>query len=742
MTVTKDDPEAFALEELRCALVVSNLPAIPEDKHAKLHAVVSKIFSQLGTVRALDMPVTGGYAVVEYASAAEARRALQRTDGYKLDKSHVLRVQLLGEVERLRELDVQHPWEPPSELAAELSDEVVQLVSARPNLWSHLADPRGRDQFVLCAGADTAVYWFDPVLPPELAYERSNWTESGVRWSPLGSYLATFHRQGVALWGGGEFEKIVRFAHDHPRLIHFSRNESYLVSYNAPDAPEPLIVWEADTGRKLRAFPGPLRLPQRLLDALWNQVFEERAKAEAANPMLAQMQATETRRLEAARASGTPPVGIGRFPWPLIQFSADETLMAQLGDDCVHVYGPLPEQVGLVDRRPVPAHGVSGMEWSPAANILALWSPEEGQSPARVLLLEMPSRRELRQKALYSVAQIELLWHPQGKYLACRVDRLTRSRKGRFTTFEIFRVNERDVPVEVLEFSERDRVSAFAWEPKGDRFAVLHQEVPAAVPAGAAAAATTATAALRPVVTFYEVQRDALRSLFSLERKQCNRLHWSPSGAGHILLAGLGSMGGVLEWWNVPEQELMGMNEHFACTDIEWDPSGRFVTTWVSATASRIEHGYQMWTFYGRKVGGAVAVENLFELAWRPRPRRWLLSADEERQVRRELKQYRVRYEAEDVALREQQRSGARVARREALAEWQALVERARARYAAEAEARARLWAGVPGAREAVRAAPAAAAEEEEEIEDVVEEVLEEKEEVLQKWLSEEDERD
>lgn len=750
--------EAFA-----STIVVENLPVIPESKHAKLVAVIQKIYSPLGKIRLLDIPLTGGFGVVEYTSPEEAKRAQKQTDGFQLDKAHRFRVSLLSEVERLRQLSPDTVFEPPAELLAELSAETSRHMETRPNLLSHLADPRGRDQFVICAGANTAVYWCDPLLPPELAHERSNWTESDVAWSPQGLYLATFHRQGIALWGGSEFQKIVRFEHPQPRLIHFSANERYLLTFNAPDSPEPLIVWETGTGRKIKTFEAPLRLPPRLLEKLWNDVMEERARADAANPMLASMQSAEWKRLETERERGMPPADIRRFPWPLVQFSADETMMARLGVDGVHVYGMLPDQVDLLDDRPVAVRAALGFEWSPTtANLLAVWAPEEGQSPARVLLLEMPSRRELRQKALYSVASIELIWHPQGKYLACRVERFTRSRKGRFTNFEIFRVNEKDVPVEILEFSERDKVLAFAWEPKSDRFAILHQQqLPPNMAAGGAATSLSsigstsgfggalglASGSTRPMVTFYEVQKDAVRALFTLERKQCNRICWSPSGLGHVLLAGLGTMGGVLEWWNVPDHELMGVDEHFACTDICWDPSGRFVSTWVNASASRIEHGYQLWTFYGRKLAAPAFAENLYEFSWRPRPSKWFLSEDEERQVRKEWKQYRAKYEVQDAALREHRRRDVRVARREALAEWYKLLERNRARYQAEADKRRALWRGVPGGERYVMDAlppneEETPSDEGEFLEEWVEEVVETEEQILDKYLNEDDERD
>ena len=44
-----------------------------------------------------------------------------------------------------------------------------------------------------------------------------------------------------------------------------------------------------------------------------------------------------------------------------------------------------------------------------------------GNLPARISLLRMPDRVELRQKNLFSVADVQMFWHPQGDYLAVQV---------------------------------------------------------------------------------------------------------------------------------------------------------------------------------------------------------------------------------------------------------------------------------------------------------------------------------
>lgn len=42
-----------------------------------------------------------------------------------------------------------------------------------------------------------------------------------------------------------------------------------------------------------------------------------------------------------------------------------------------------------------------------------------------------------------------MFWHPHGDYLAVKVDRYTKTRKTTYTSFELFSVKARDIPMEV-----------------------------------------------------------------------------------------------------------------------------------------------------------------------------------------------------------------------------------------------------------------------------------------------------
>jgi hypothetical protein len=175
----------------------------------------------------------------------------------------------------------------------------------------------------------------------------------------------------------------------------------------------------------------------------------------------------------------------------------------------------------------------------------------------------------------------------------------------------------------VLELEPKEtRIVAFAWEPRGVRFALIHGEPP------------------KYDVSIYTMETtrggSKIRLLAKLERRAANSLYWSPAG-GTVLLAGLKQLGGEMEWYNVNELQTMGADEHFMCTDVEWDPTGRYVTTGVSHFRHQTENGYYLWSSQGKCLGRYLK-DKFYSLQWRPRPPS-MLDDDQEREVRKNLRE-------------------------------------------------------------------------------------------------------
>uniref|UniRef100_A0ACD5UF08 Uncharacterized protein n=1 Tax=Avena sativa TaxID=4498 RepID=A0ACD5UF08_AVESA len=154
-----------------------------------------------------------------------------------------------------------------------------------------------------------------------------------------------------------------------------------------------------------------------------------------------------------------------------------------------------------------------------------------------------------------------MYWQNNGEYLAVQVDRYRKTKKGIYTGFELYRIKEKDIPVEVFELDNKnDNIIAFAWEPRGHRFAIIHGDGP------------------EPDISFYSVRTPdkagRVSKLRTIKGRQANALFWCPCGR-FIVLAGLKGFNGQLEFYNVDDFETMATAEHVMATDVMWDPTGR-----------------------------------------------------------------------------------------------------------------------------------------------------------------------
>ncbi|KAJ4899113.1 eukaryotic translation initiation factor 3B-2 [Raphanus sativus] len=314
--------------------------------------------------------------------------------------------------------------------------------------------------------------------------------------------------------------------------------------------------------------------------------------------------------------------------WPVFKWDGgrDDKYFARLRKNTISVYETAT--FSLIDKRSIKVDNVVDICWSPTDSILAFFVPEldDGNQLARVALVQLPSKVEIRQKNLFNVSDCKMYWQSNGDYLAVKVDRYgSKSKKSIESGFEIFRVKEKDIPVEVLELdNKKDKIIEFAWEPKGQRFAVIHGDLP------------------RPDVSFYSMRTPGrVSKLVTLKAKQANALFWSPTGK-HMVLAD--RLNGKLEFYNVDMLMTMATVDNFMATDIKWDPTGRYLATVV--TSSVVEDGFYIWSLYGKLLYRTLK-EQVFQFAWRPRPPS-LLSEQKEKEVKRNLRQYVERYEEED----------------------------------------------------------------------------------------------
>ncbi|CAB3378909.1 Hypothetical predicted protein [Cloeon dipterum] len=560
-------------------IVVDGAPQVGPERLEKLKGVIKKMYGKFGTIINEFYPtdeknVTKGFIFLEYKNPSDAVDAVNATNNYKLDKQHTFLVNHYSDFEKYS--NIPDEWTVPE----------PQEYKDQGNLHYYLLDPDAYDQYCLiCSGGSTVQIWQNAAPEPTVVEERPNWTETYVRWSPLGTYMATFHARGVALWGGPKFKQIMRFSHTGVQLIDFSPCERYLVTYS-PDGPSDqrrVIIWDVRTGAEKRSFS---------LD--------------------------------------------GVSLWPVFRWSPDDKFFARIGQDVLSVYET--PSFGLLDKRSIKIPGIRDFAWSPTDNILVYWVAEDKDVPARVCLLEIPSRQEVRANNLFNVADCKIHWQKSGDYLCVKVDRYSKVKKekndakysvsfcGMYYNFEIFHMREKLIPVDSVEIKEP--IHAFAWEPVGSKFAIIHGDQHSIN------------------VSFYGVKQGQPPSLLKkFEKRQCNHLFWSPTGQ-FIVLAGLRSMHGSLEFIDTNEFVVMNAGEHYTASDVEWDPTGRYVVTGVSSWKQKVDNGFWLWSFQGKKLK-KHNIDGFCQLMWRPRPPS-LLSAKQQKEIKKNLKKYTPQFESKD----------------------------------------------------------------------------------------------
>lgn len=627
-----------------CVVVVDNLPkGVPQEKHEKLEAVIRKLFTgKVGDLQddGLYLPSdadnkTLGFAFLAYKSVDSALQAIKVLDGIKLDSKHTCKLFPYTDLEKFATWPEQYQ-EP-------------ELPEYKPaaNLKSWMMHPALRDQYLLRHGNNTEIYWCENAVmnaQPTLVYdgerERRNgkiWCEMYTAWSPQGSYLTTFHRQGIVLWGGDDFQRIRRFAHPGVQHILFSPNEKYVLTWNGVDDntnARALIAWNVRTGKEIKCF----------------KVDKQ--------------------------PDGEPAV------WPVMKWGADDKYFARQIRDGISVFDASTGR--LLEKKPIKAKNIREFYWSSSDNIIAYWAPEADNFPARVVLLDPETREEKRSKNLFNVREVKLHWQNAGDFLCAQVLRHTKSGKTTFTNFEFFRMRDNDIPNEML--SMKDMVEHFSWEPNRERFGIIHGESQHRLGISFYTAGSIKDG-------------KKIELLYHIPNKAFNVLHWSPAG-NNVIFAG-SAISGEIEFWDVDEEVMTAAEEHFMCNEISWDPSGRMVATIVTqpmfgsvAMKYQLENGYNLWSFQGDSLR-KEKMEHFYQFLWRPRPKT-LLDEEEVQKVERGLKSYMARFGKEDEVRRKRLEAAANKEKISALQEFRELCEERHKEFLVAQAERVRLGLASP----------------------------------------------
>ena len=652
-----DMPKAQTFEpDFSSSIIVDNIPAIPADKVPKLKNALLKIYGQASaTLQEADiyMPfdndanTSSGFCFIKFKNADEAKLAISLTQGYVLDKKHSFKVSSYSDLEKY--LKLPDTYVAPKEPA----------FKPRPDPSSYLVDAHCRDQFVTRHGLETEIAWANSTgEEPTKVYggEREKqdgkvWCDSYVYWSPQGTYLATFHKQGVKLWGSANFEAQGRFAHEGVEVIDFSPCERYLITYRYSqasnyDPAKAIIVWDVRSGAELRSFElkNPLdpqfqvqavvygddvkRTPRtmrgRIVSYKWNE-----------NKGFGEFTIQEGNITHENIPADNKVVAIqepNRLKW-----SPDGKYVARLGCDKIIVY-EMPS-MQILEKKSLAAKDVLEFVWSPRSNIISYWSPAIGNHPALINIVSIPERTDICSRKLFDVLDGKMVWQNDGDYLCVTMVKI--NGKKRTNVLMFFRVREPEVPVEQLELT--DAVISVAWEPFGDRLALVTGENRSATISFYSMSGVSAKAGSKG--------KKELTLLFTIAGSQANEVLWSPAG-GIAALVLTAPETCIFELHDVDNNVNLATRKHDRGNRLVWDPSGRMIASCTitdlrqAGARGHAEDGFVLYTFQGNLIQ-SIRREKLFQFMWRPRPKD-LIPSEEKKKIIKNLRKYEKIFEKED----------------------------------------------------------------------------------------------
>jgi translation initiation factor 3 subunit B len=598
---------------------IGGLPKLNPEKSKKLESVVkSRYLDKYGTYDSVWLPIdsstnmTRGMAIVKFTSVASAKQAVEQMHGVSLDKAHVLSVCKFDDFDKI--LARSEEFEPKSTIPR----------TSRKDHRDWLTDKRCREQFLMRHDQETQIFWHDNLAgEPELYYggerEKDNgkiWCDWKVQFSPQGSFVATYHKPGIALWAGEKFQRWkCKFHHENVKFIDFSPTEDFLLTWNGS-----LPSQEDENAVKIfRVLTG---------ECVWKTRTPTMSPNATAND---------------------------NCVFPHFMWSKDGKYIAMMKVDTVYVrdtatFENIKDEGG--QQRSLKYENLATFQWSPKDNIIALWTNEKDNNPARLLLVEIPSRKEIASRTRTQV-ECKMHWQSEGDYLCLLVTKLGKKLQKGSTNLEILRMREKNYPADTVEIKDCV-VKAFHWETGSNRFGVI----------------TTDEAGHKPKLLMYALGPAKTEQIACIElpSPHFSHIYWAPGGQ-YFLCAAMGSNAGDLLFCALmPDNklEVLAKDEHFMVTNVEWDPSSRYIITAVTQGMKDSDHtsgfkyqmhsGYAIWNFLGRKLVGEVQLEKLYGISWRPHPPS-LLSSGTQEHIRKNIKQFSKKYDAKDEAEKDKARA-------------------------------------------------------------------------------------
>ena len=291
--------------------------------------------------------------------------------------------------------------------------------------------------------------------------------------------------------------------------------------------------------------------------------------------------------------------------------------------------------------------------------------------------MEYPSRREIKTKNFFKVKdEIKMNWSPKGDVVYFKVNTETKKKQKVVpkTNFEFFFVKKRNIPITTLTIE--DPVSQNIWSPNGNTLLLV-------IPGESQ----------KSDFRFYKIDQSTnIKLVNEIKERLFTHINFSPHGKYGIFHSPK-SMSGTMEFYDFDNCEYLGQGEHFMMTDMQWDPTGRYLATSVSYHEHQSENGFIIWSFLGKMIHN-LKVEKFWQFQWRPRPPT-LLTEEEELQITKSLIQKKNEIVKESKELERKQKKEIDDKRKKLMTEWKSLRSKMLEVYKSQKEKRKELRGGI-----------------------------------------------
>ncbi|RLM78151.1 eukaryotic translation initiation factor 2A [Panicum miliaceum] len=288
---------------------------------------------------------------------------------------------------------------------------------------------------------------------------------------------------------------------------------------------------------------------------------------------------------------------MSKATWPMIQFSADESVGCRMMPNEIQFFDPKDFTKGVLSRIRMPGIAAMQLATAPGSHV-AGFVPEAKGVPASVQIFSSnkdAQNQAVARRSFFRCSTVQLHWNKGSTGLLvlaqADVDKTNQSYYGetKLNYLTTDRAFEGIVPLK-----KDGPVHDVQWSSSGSEFAVVYGFMPAK--------ATIFNKKCNP--------------LLELGEGPYNTIRWNPKGR-FIVLAGFGNLPGDMAFWDYSEKKLVAKTKAECSVTSEWSPDGRHFMTATTAPRLQIDNGIKIFDHNG-SLQFKKMFEKLYQADWKP----------------------------------------------------------------------------------------------------------------------------